>query len=78
MKCIEESKNMDPFQLLLMDFSQAPAEEFRMMAAFAALVMWFKLFYLLRFFFRTAFFVRMILEIAKDMKTFVFVFLLAI
>ena len=49
-----------------------------MMAAFVALVMWFKLFYLLRFSFRTAFFVRMNLEISKNMKTFVFVFFIAI
>ena len=40
--------------------------------------MWFKLFYLLRLFFKTAFLVRMILEIVNDMKMFVFVFLLAI
>ena len=46
--------------------------------AVTVLVMWLKLFYLLRIFFKTAFLVRMILEILYDMKWFIFVMALAV
>lgn len=64
--------------LLFLDFAQFDAALVRSIAAFGALIMWFKLFYLLRLFFKTAFVVRMILEIVNDMKMFAFVFMLAI
>ena len=64
--------------IVFADLAGLEAYRLRALFSFAVLIMWFKLFYLLRFFFRTAFLVRMIIEIVRDMKWFVFVFSLAV
>ena len=66
------------FSVVILDIIEERAENIRVVMVFAALLMWLKLFYLLRVFFTTAFLVRMITEIVRDMKWFVFLFLLSV
>ena len=64
--------------MVICDLSGLEEHVVRAIFSVAVLFMWFKVFYLLRLFFRTAFLVRMILEIVYDMRWFLFVLLLAV
>ena len=63
--------------VVIMDFADASFEDTNRIAAISVLVLYFKLFYFLRIFFATAYLIRMIIEIIKDMKFFVGVLMIA-
>jgi hypothetical protein len=63
--------------VVIMNFSDASFANTNRVAAISVLVLYFKLFYFLRIFFATAYLVRMIIEIIKDMQFFVGVLMIA-
>jgi hypothetical protein len=63
--------------VVIMNFADASFENTNRVAAISVLVLYFKLFYFLRIFFATAYLVRMIIEIIKDMQFFVGVLMIA-
>mmetsp|Transcript_20406 Transcript_20406/g.20128 ORF Transcript_20406/g.20128 Transcript_20406/m.20128 type:complete len:318 (+) Transcript_20406:1341-2294(+) len=63
--------------VVIMDYTGAHFHDKNRISAMAVLILYFKLFYFLRIFSSTAYLVRMIIEILKDMKFFVTVLMLA-
>lgn len=63
--------------VVIMDFTDVSFSNINRISAISVLVLYFKLFYFLRIFFATAYLVRMIIEIIKDMKFFVGVLMIA-
>lgn len=65
--------------VIIFNFTPSISIEFtRAVASVAVLIMWMKLFYFCRIFDLTAGLVRMIVEITKDMRNFLFILAIAI
>ena len=63
--------------VIIMVFADANFKDINRVSAVSVIILYFKLFYFLRILFRTAYLIRMIIEIAIDMRFFVLVLMIA-